>query len=814
MFKKFLPLPFILFLTACGGESQVKQNPEPPTAESGPFIYLGPPPTTQDIQEFKVQLWENIISEDRCGGCHNSQVGQAPYFARTDDINLAYNAANELVSLRTPEDSTLVQKVAGGHNCWLSSPQACSDIMTTWIANWANIEGQTNVIKLVDPVIKDPSSNKSFPAQSTLFATHTHPLTSRYCASCHASSATIPISPYFAEQDLDTAYQAAQSKIDLNNPELSRLVLRLSKEFHNCWGDCQTNANEMLTAINSMASAIPLSVLDNNIIHSKALTLPDGIIASGGSRFEQNVIAKYQFKTGSGTTAFDTSGIEPALDLTLSGEVDWIGGWGVQFINGRAQGSTTKSKKLYDLISATGEYAIEAWVTPANVTQEGPARIISYSGSNDARNVTLGQTLYNYDHLLRTTNTNINGMPAQSTPDADEVLQASLQHVVVNYDPVNGRTIYVNGEEIQTPDTTEPGTFTDWDPSFALILGNETSGEFPWAGSIRMLAIHNRILDHSQIQQNYSVGVGERFYLLFNITDLINVPQSYFVFEVSQFDNYSYLFQEPFFISLDKSANPQSIPLIGMRIGINGSESPIGQAFKNLNLVLGSTLYNSDSGQHISRLGTLIPLENGAQNDEFFLTFEKLGTHENIMVEAQPQVPLPPPNLEPQSRIGVRIFSEINATMSQITRVPVQNSQVKASFNNLKQQLPSVTDINSFLSSHQMAVSQMAIKYCNELVEDSSLRAEYFPGFDFDLAVASAFSTNQRDLILMPLLNNALLTGMKSQADLVEVKQELNNLIDTLSLCSGATQCDSKRTKTIVKASCAALVGSAVSLLQ
>ena len=33
----------------------------------------------------------------------------------------------------------------------------------------------------------------------------------------------------------------------------------------------------------------------------------------------------------------------------------------------------------------------------------------------------------------------------RATADADEDLQATLQHVVATYDPVNGRRIYVNG---------------------------------------------------------------------------------------------------------------------------------------------------------------------------------------------------------------------------------------------------------------------------------------------------------------------------------------------------------------------------------
>ena len=60
-----------------------------------------------------------------------------------------------------------------------------------------------------------------------------------------------------------------------------------------------------------------------------------------------------------------------------------------------------------------------------------------------------------------------------STDDDDERLQASLQHVVMTFDPVNGRRIYVNGEFTGDMDSAGGGTLGEWDNSFAFVLGNE-----------------------------------------------------------------------------------------------------------------------------------------------------------------------------------------------------------------------------------------------------------------------------------------------------------------------------------------------------
>jgi hypothetical protein len=88
------------------------------------------------VQSFRINLWDNLKATNRCGQCHVAGK-QSPEFARQDDINLAYQAANTVVNLSSPKDSRMVAKVGGGHNCWLASDDACAEILTTWISNWA-----------------------------------------------------------------------------------------------------------------------------------------------------------------------------------------------------------------------------------------------------------------------------------------------------------------------------------------------------------------------------------------------------------------------------------------------------------------------------------------------------------------------------------------------------------------------------------------------------------------------------------------------------------------------------------------------------
>lgn len=823
VFKLIGPIALALLVAACGSGQSTEGLPN--IAEDGANnLYTGANAAqTDDIANFQERFWTPLINEATCENCH-STGGQEPTFVRGDDINLAYAEAITVVDLDDPESSEIISKVASGHNCWLPTTSACESLMTSYIENWLNSSAASQKeIVLRAPAIKDPGETKVFPDSSAGFSTSVYPLLTAYCSDCHNEG--FGQTPFIASDNVDIAYAAAQTRIDLETPSSSRLVQRLRNEFHNCWdGDCVASANEMQDAIEDLSDGIDTSEVDESLVTSKALSLiEDGIAANTGGRFEDNVIALYEFKTGEGAVAYDTSGISPSLHLNLSGNVDWVGGWGIRIgaaymdeetslniRNGKAQGSTSASKKLHDLIVGTGQYSIEAWVVPNNVTQED-SRIISYSGSATTRNFAVGQTLYNYDALQRSSTTDQN--VAFSTADGDERLQATLQHVVVTYKPSEGRRIYVNGEFTEDIDSDGlNGSLVEWDDSFALVLGNETDGNSLWQGTLRMVAIHNRVLTPEQILQNYSVGVGEKFFLLFSVSEHIDVEDAFIVFEVSQFDSYSYLFTNPFFTTLDDEADVDNILVQGIKVGINGKEASVGQAFKNLSATLDSDSF-VDGRQNLASIGTIVPLELGPDDDEFFLSFEVLGSESNVVAEGALTPQPEPADLDPAADIGLKTFDEINASMSVMTDVPVTQTDVANTFNTIRQQLPSVADVDGFLSAHQMAVTQLAIQYCNALVEDTTLRASYFSGVDFNASAADAFDTvAERDLVIDALLLRMVGTSLDSQPENTDIESELNDLMDILTSCGGS--CAADRTETVVKATCAAVLGSATTLVQ
>lgn len=824
-----LTITFALALAACGGsDSGASVTSNPPPAPGGQVTYSGPPPATSDVAAFRQHLWDNLVSNNRCGDCHGSD-GQTPRFVHQGDINLAYAAANNEVNLEDPAASRLVTRVAEGHHCWLDSNQACADIVTTWISNWAgeSIGGDAQRVEFVAPMIREPGESRAFPDDPSLFAGHVWPILQDHCAECHRPGvAGTPVSPYFASSNVDTAYAAARNMINLDIPESSRLVRRLLDDSHNCWNDCDSDGEVLRAAIASMAAGVPLASPPDELVLSKALRMDDGVPASGGGRHDNNLIARYEFRTGDGNLAYDTSGVEPALDLTLNSSVNWVGGWGIEINDGgKAQGSVSASGKLHQLITASGEFSIEAWVVPATPAQDN-ANIVSYSGGTAARNVTLSQMQSRYGFALRHDNTGANGMPILDTED--EALQASLQHVVLTYDPVNGRSIHVNGQDTGVGDMVSPALLSGWSDIHALILGNEASNDRPWQGVIRFVGIHNRALSPEQIADNFSAGVGERFYLLFSIAELINSPESYIAFEVSRFDNHSYLFADPFFINLNGEP-PPATDLAGMRIGINGREVSVGQVWTNLDTQIGGASYE-DTGQPLSRLGTVIGLDRGEAQDEFFLSFARLGGHEHVYTEPVP-VPSAPSAGPARPVIGVRTFDEINATMSALTRVPPTHGDIPETFNLIRQQLPVSDGVDAFVTAHQIGIAQLAIEYCNALVEAEAAgdtQVEPLFSVDYNQNANNISDADWHDQVIDPLLARILATGLDSQPNPATVRNEIDTLLlstdnikpinapdgipDGLARCGG--NCPADQTAVAVKGACAAALASAIMLLK
>ncbi len=253
------------------------------------------------------------------------------------------------------------------------------------------------------------------------------------------------------------------------------------------------------------------------------VTLDQG---SSDGRVTAGLQALWDFEDASDPTRVpDVSGVSPALDLSIEDPANTIWVPGILSITQPTRvASSGAATQLASALMASGEITLESWVTPANVTQSGPARIMTMSSGSATRDFTLGQGMWgsaatdSYNARLRTTATDPNGMPMVDTGGG--VARAQLQHVVYTRAADGTAKIWVDGN-LELMDQT-PGLFQNWDSGFQFALANEISASRPWLGVLHLSAIYDRALTDAEVQQNYSVGPGDADVALINVDPATN----------------------------------------------------------------------------------------------------------------------------------------------------------------------------------------------------------------------------------------------------------------------------------------------------
>jgi WD40 repeat protein len=254
---------------------------------------------------------------------------------------------------------------------------------------------------------------------------------------------------------------------------------------------------------------ITLTVTDND-----GLTASDTVVitvqaAPTSTRVTANLQALYTFDEGSGLLINDVSGVGAPMDLTIDNQyaVTWAAD-GLTLNSATVIDSRGPATKFINAARATNALTIEAWVTPANITQDGPARMVTLSPDIWERNITLGQGLWpgqpndTFDIRLRTTDTSDNGQPSITSPSG--AASTNLTHLVYTRDAAGTATLYVNNVPVVSDAVA--GDFSNWETSYRLALGNEVTLERPWQGTYHLVALYNQALTPAEVEQNFNAG--------------------------------------------------------------------------------------------------------------------------------------------------------------------------------------------------------------------------------------------------------------------------------------------------------------------
>ena len=221
------------------------------------------------------------------------------------------------------------------------------------------------------------------------------------------------------------------------------------------------------------------------------------------TRSNMGLQALYDFNTGTGDQAIDSSGVgKPVhLRITKPDHTQWHAG-SLEITQSTQIRSDSPASKLNQSIRRSGEITLEAWIRPANLDQKGPARIVTLSRNGTERNVTLGQEGNKYDVRLRTVATGGNGIPSTTSKKAS--VTSELTHVVYTRARSGSAKLYINGKEIAKK--TVSGSTVNWHGQFRLALGNEFGGNRAWLGTYHLVAIYSRNLLPTEIQAHFEAG--------------------------------------------------------------------------------------------------------------------------------------------------------------------------------------------------------------------------------------------------------------------------------------------------------------------
>jgi hypothetical protein len=631
----------------------------------------------------------------------------------------------------------------------------------------------------------DPNAPPATPPMSdvAVFQQTLHPVlrdAGNFCVGCHGATQI----PTFAVADATTAYNVitTQQKVNLDNPELSRVYLRPGVDRHNCGADmsCDAIAASVLAGIRAWAQQRPtMPPPTQQTLLSSKTSFAAG--SAGSTRADGNLVAKFDFSEGSGTTTVDSSGVGAPITLTIDG-MEWVEG-GLRNVSGKAQANATDSRKLFDMIAPGGAFTIEAWITPANTTQAGPARIVSYSSGTATSNFQLGQNAGRYRFRNRTAASNANGDPflEAATPD----VAAALQHVVLTFDPAVGRKTYVDGA--LSAQETAPTTLA-WANNQTFVLGNEVTNDRLWQGVFDLVAIHNKALSAAEVQQNFAAGPGEFVTLTFDVSSILGT-QGNIEMLAARLDDASYVFARPTYVGAMTGVRVKNI-----RIAVNDTVPVAAQSFRRIDTVAMA------SGTQLSPLGAVIPLAQGPDIDQFHLEFEALGTRFGSAEPVAPSLPPAPLADAPEPALGIRSFSRVNDTMAFLTGIPLDNASVETLYTEIRDTLPATNDLLAFGSAQQVAIQRLAVGYCGQVVAVPATCDSFFATTNCAIQAAT------RTQIAGRVYDNLFGTNLANQPDRTAVANELVDVMNDLGCTAG---CTAATARTALQATCAAALSSA-----
>ena len=225
---------------------------------------------------------------------------------------------------------------------------------------------------------------------------------------------------------------------------------------------------------------------------------------NGAQRSVDGLQLLYDFQETDGDVIFDRSGAGEKLNLKIENRGAVRRGKGqLEIIKPAKIYGENPAPRLAAAFRESGEITIEVWLRPANLKQEGPARVVTMSRSSSERNFTLGQEAGFWQARLRTTQTGRNGSsPALDSPKGSAAER--LSHLVYTRTKSGLARIYVDGKKVSEKNIG--GDLSTWDNKFRLAIGDEFGGKRAWLGTLHLIALYDRPLAGAEVAEHFRAG--------------------------------------------------------------------------------------------------------------------------------------------------------------------------------------------------------------------------------------------------------------------------------------------------------------------
>ncbi len=251
-------------------------------------------------------------------------------------------------------------------------------------------------------------------------------------------------------------------------------------------------------------------------------------------------------------------------------------------------------------------------------------------------------------------------------------------------------------------------------------------------------------------------------------------------------DEKSYLFAEPTFVG-----DAADVKVKNIRVAVNDIVPVAAQSFRRVDGEAAQT------NTLLSPLAAVIPVSEGIETDQLHLEFEVIGA---LVGSTEPIAPPAPPAPAPdvdEPDFGVRSFSQVNDTMSELTGVSANQNAIRNLFQELQGQLPASNDLLSFSASAQIAIQRLAVGYCDVVVNDGNRCDQLFGNCSID--------GNAKDQVGDALVDAFVGVDLATQPTKAAVTAEVVSMINDLNCANG---CNGAEGRTTLSAACSAVLAS------